>query len=108
MPPVAYINGYNPFDYKDFSGGLNLRDKSDTVGDKEAIDLLNVTFTDRGAVRQRDGYVDLTTADLTNRVDSMAAHYTTAGARQLMLGAGTRIDVINNLGASVGAFTGAI
>jgi hypothetical protein len=104
--PSAYTSGYRPFDFADFSGGLNLRDKSDAVGDKEAIDLLNVTFTERGAIRQREGYSDLTPADLTNRVDSMAAHYTTAGARQLMLGAGTRIDVANQVGAGVGAVAG--
>jgi hypothetical protein len=57
---AAYTNGYRPFDFKDFSGGLNLRDKADAVGDREAIDLLNVTFSERGAIRQREGFVDLT------------------------------------------------
>jgi hypothetical protein len=76
---TAYVNGYQPYAFADFSGGINLRDKSDTVGDKEAIDLLNVTFTERGAIRQRDGYADLTTADLTNRVDSLAPFYTAGG-----------------------------
>ena len=56
MATQAYTNGYNPFQFTDLSGGLNLRDKSDAVGEKEAVDLLNVTFTERGAVRQRDGY----------------------------------------------------
>jgi hypothetical protein len=104
--PSAYTNGYRPFDFKDFSGGLNLRDKADVINDKEAVDLLNVDFTERGAIRQREGFVDLTPADLTNRVDSMAAHYTTGGARQLMLGAGTRIDVVNQVGAVIGSQVG--
>jgi hypothetical protein len=106
--PTAYTSGYRPFDFKDFSLGLNLRDKSDAVKDGEAIDLLNVSFTERGAIRQREGFTDLTTSDLTNRVDSMLAHYTTAGLKQLVLGAGTRLDVINHLGASVGAQTGLV
>ena len=103
---TSYTNGYRAFDFKDFSGGLNLRDKADTVGEKEAIDLLNVSFTERGAIHQRDGFVDLTPADLTARVDSMAAHYTTAGSRQLVLGAGTRLEVINHLGVVVGSQAG--
>jgi hypothetical protein len=103
MAVAAYTAGYRPFDFKDFSGGLNLRDKADAVGEKEAIDLLNVTFSERGAIHQRDGLVDLTAADLAGRVDSMVAHYTTAGLRQLVLGAGGRLDVINQLGAIVGS-----
>jgi hypothetical protein len=104
--PAAYTNGYRQFSFSDFSGGLNLRDKTDTVGDKEAIDLLNVTFAERGAIRQRDGFIDLTPADLPARVDSMAAHYTASGLRQLILGAGTRLNTINELGAVTGSLTG--
>src|SRR6185436_12402945 len=106
MAPTAYINGYQPFAFADFSGGVNLRDKADTVGDKEAVDLLNVTFTERGAIRQRDGYADLTTADLTNRVDSLAPFYTTGGLKHLIAGCGTRLEAINNVGAIVASKTG--
>jgi hypothetical protein len=106
MPPRAHVNGYEPFVFADFSGGLNLRDKSDTVGDKEAIDLLNVTFTERGAIRQRDGYADLTTSDLTNRVDSLGAYYTAAGQRHLIAGAGTRLEAVDTAGAVLGSLTG--
>jgi hypothetical protein len=104
--PEAYVNGYRPFQFADFSGGLNLRDKSDAVGDKEAIDLLNVTFTDRGAIRQRDGYADLTPDDLTNRVDSLAPFYTIAGVRQMIAGCGNRLEAINSIGAVVASATG--
>jgi hypothetical protein len=104
--PAAYTNGYHAFDFKDLSGGLNLRDKSDAVGDKEAIDLLNVDFSERGAVRQRDGYVDLTTANLTQRVDSMAPYYTAAGSRQLVAGCGTRLEAIDSSGVVLGSASG--
>jgi hypothetical protein len=104
--PTAYVNGYQPFPFADFSGGINLRDKSDTVGDKEAIDLLNVTFTERGAIRQRDGYADLTTADLTNRVDSLAPFYTAGGLKHLIAGCGTRLEALDNAGAVVASKTG--
>ena len=84
MSPAAYTNGYNPIAANDFSGGLNVRDKADAVDAKEAIDLLNVTFTDRGAVRQRDGIVDLTASDLSARVNSMSPYETAAGLRHLV------------------------
>jgi hypothetical protein len=106
MAATAYTSGYQPFTFNDFSGGINLRDKADTVGDKDAIDLLNVTFTERGAIRQRDGYADLTPADLTNRVDSLCAFYTAAGVRQLVAGAGTRLEAISTAGTVVASKTG--
>jgi hypothetical protein len=68
----SFTNGLQAGRVHRLLGRLNLRDKSDAVGEKEAIDLLNVTFTERGAVRQRDGYSDLTPSDLTNRVDSLS------------------------------------
>src|SRR5262245_53326202 len=104
--PAAYTNGYNQFAFKDFSGGLNLRDKSDAVGDREAIDLLNVVFTERGAVKQRDGYSDLTPADLLNRVDSLSPFYKADGTRQLVAGCGNRIEVVDTAGLPVQASTG--
>jgi len=98
MATAAYINGYKPFDYKDFSGGLNLRDKADAVGDREAIDLLNVTFGDRGAIRQRDGYNDLTTSDLGERVNSLSPFYKADGTRQLIAGCGSVLQAVSNAG----------
>jgi hypothetical protein len=89
-----------------FDGGLNLRDKADVVEDNEAIDLLNVTFTERGAIRQRDGYVDLTASDLTNRVDSLGTFATTSGTRHILAGCGTRLEAINTSGSVVASKTG--
>src|SRR3954469_11448121 len=102
----AYVNGYQPFAFADFYDGLNLRDKSDVVTDKEAIDLLNVTFTEHGAIRQRDGYADLTTADLTNRVDSLGAYYNASGTKHLIAGCGTRLEAITSAGAVAASKTG--
>ncbi len=91
--------------FNNFSGGLNLRDKSDVVENNEAIDLLNVTFTDRGAIKQRDGYVDLT-GDLTNRVDSLGLFSTTSGTRHILAGCGTRLEALSTAGAVVASKTG--
>ena len=106
MAEAAYTAGYRPYTFKDFSGGLNLRDKGDAVGDKEAIDVLNVTFTERGAVRQRHGVTDFTPADMANRVDSLSPYYRADGTRQLVAGCGTRLEAFNNAGVSVAAAVG--
>lgn len=97
---------YQVFQFGNFSGGLNLRDKTDVVRDDQAIDLLNVEFTDVGAVRQRDGYVELTGTALTSRVDSLAAFYTASGTKQLLAGCGTRLEGVNTSGAVVASATG--
>ena len=62
---------YQAIPFGNFSGGLNLKDKADVVQDSQAIDLLNVEFTERGAVKQRDGFLQFTGTALTNRVDSL-------------------------------------
>jgi hypothetical protein len=86
MATAAYTSGYRQFSFNDLSAGLNLRDKADAVKDGEAIDLLNVQFTERGAIQQRAGYVDHTPADLSSRVDSLSPFYTAAGARRRQRG----------------------
>jgi hypothetical protein len=101
----AATAGYRAFPFQDFSGGLNIRDKADTVGDSEAIDLLNVTFNERGAIMQRDGFADLS-GELTNRVDSLASFYNIAGVKQLVAGCGTRLDVLDANGNVVNSQTG--
>lgn len=83
-------------------GGLNLRDDPAEVGWDGAIDLLNVTFTERGAVKTRDGYDPFTTVKGTNRYDSLGVFYTTAGTRQLVCGAGARIEALDTSGAITG------
>lgn len=98
--------GYTPAQFTDFSQGLNLRDKADAVNDRECIDCLNVTFTERGAIRQRDGYADLTAVALTNRVDSLDVFTAASGTRQMLAGCGTRLEAINTSGGVVASQTG--
>lgn len=101
-----WLAGYTPIQFSNFSLGLNLRDKADAVQDAEAIDLLNVDFTERGAIKQRDGYADLTGSALTNFVDSMDVFYSASGTRQLIAGCGTRLEAISTAGAVVASQTG--
>lgn len=56
---------YQSFPYMGFGRGLNLRDKPDTVDPAEAIDALNVTFTERGAIETRRGYDEKVAATIT-------------------------------------------
>ena len=106
MPRAAYVDGYSPIALSDFSGGLNLRDKSDAVDPREAIDLLNVSFTEHGAILQRDGYADLTPADLPERVDSLSVFYRVDGTRQLIAGCGSQLVALDTGGGIVAAQTG--
>jgi len=106
MGTRAYVNGYEQYGFADFAGGLNLRDKADTVGDREAIDLLNVNFNERGAIMQRDGFADLTVSSLTNRVDSLSPFYKADGTRQLIAGCGVRLEALNATGGVVASQSG--
>lgn len=91
---------YTPVPFGPFSGGLNLRDSPGEVGGSEAIDCLNVLFSERGAVKQRDGYAQLTSSELTNQPDSVFAFTTSAGTKRLLVGNGNRIDALDTAGAS--------
>ena len=97
---------YQSFAFQAFGKGLNLRDKPDAVEPSEAIDALNVIFTDRGAIEQRAGYEALTGTALTNRPDSLEAFYTSSGTKQLVAGCGTRLEALNTSGAIVSSLTG--
>ena len=98
-------DGYRPVSFPRFDGGLNLRDQPDVVDPTQAIDALNVTFTTRGAVKQRDGYAKLTLSGGTNRYDSLAAFYKTDGTRHLVAGAGNRLEAIDTGGAALSSDT---
>ena len=89
-----------------FAKGLNLRDNPQQVAQDEAIDLLNVVFTERGAVAQRYGYAQFTSSALTNQVDSLGVFYTSTGTKQLIAGCGSRLEGINTSGAVVASATG--
>lgn len=97
---------YEPFPFPSFGGGLNLRDKSDAIAEEEAVDCLNVFFTERGAVTQRHGYADLTTSPLTNRGASLEPFYTSSGTKQLLVGCGTRLEALTTAGAVAASQTG--
>ncbi len=92
---------YTVYQTSGLGDGLNLRDKSDTVSDAEAIDALNVVFTRAGAVSQRDGFGVLTSAALNNQPDSMI-DYTNSGTRYLVVGNGSRLDSLSTTGVSQG------
>lgn len=97
---------YVPVSFSGFGRGLNLRDKVDAVSEEECVDALNVTFTERGAVKQRDGYAALTASTLTNTVASLEPFYTSSGTRQLIAGCGTRLEAIATNGTVTASLTG--
>lgn len=87
---------YQSFSFQEFGGGLNLRDKVDTVAPDQAIDALNVRFTERGAIQPRYGYEEATASELTNRAESLSPFYQGTETRQLLAGCGTRLEALNN------------
>lgn len=77
-----------------------------TPDSSACIDQLNVDLDIRGAVRTRDGYDNFTSSELTNQPDGMIAYEKLDGTRQLIVGNGTRLDVLNTSGTSVANQTG--
>src|SRR4051812_46671298 len=99
MPPQA-IPG------RGFGGGLNLTAQPYLLDDRFALDCLNIELDELGAVRQRQGYAQLTTAELTNQPANIERFETSAGARQLLVGCGTRLEAVNDAGAVVASAAG--
>jgi len=99
------VRGLTGYPQQGFGGGLNLRDKADSVDLAQCVDARDVLFTDRGAIEQRPGYDNLTAA-LANRVASLEPFYTTGGTKQLMAGCGTRLETLSTAGAVVDSETG--
>lgn len=96
---------YREAPFETFGLGLNLRDKADVIEPGAAVDALNVLFTERGAVKQRPGFEAFTSSALTNRGDSLSPYYTTGGTKQLLVGAGTRLEALNTSGGVVASDT---
>lgn len=84
-----------------FDGGLNLTEGADVVRPEQCVDCLNVVYLLAGGVAQRSGYKRFTSAELTNQPDSLYAHYESDGTKQLIVGNGNRLDVLNTSGASI-------
>lgn len=94
-----------PIPYPGFGQGLDLQSQVDVVSPEAAIDCLNVTFTQKGAVESRAGYGLFTAVAGTNKYDSMIPYYTTSGTRQLVVGAGNRLEGLSSAGAVVASST---
>jgi len=92
VPGPTRADGYTELEYPGFGKGLNLRDQPNVVGPDQALDALNVIFTSRGGVQQRPGYLKFTDAEGTNAYDSLGVYYTSSGTKQLLAGAGNRLE----------------
>ena len=86
---------YKPVQFAGFQGGLNLRDQPDVVSPSQCIDVLNVSFSERGAIVPRDGFDNHTTDELTNRGATVHPYYESDGTVQLLVGCDTRVEAIN-------------
>lgn len=93
---------YQEFPIMQFAG-LNNRDASIHIDDKQASDLLNVHFDNRGAITKRNGYTALNaTAIDTNPIKSLFPFYKSDGTKKLLATSGTSIyDVTSGTPATV-------
>ena len=88
-------------------GGLNLRDKVDAVPLSQAIDALNVEFTNSGAVKQRTGFARFTKTTPSSTAPSSTAtsiesfYRTGSGSTQMVVGAGDTLYAYTTAGAQV-------
>lgn len=96
---------YRPVLFSGFGGGLNLRDQPDVVDPAQAIDILNVTLTEKGALRLRDGFDNHTSSEMTNRGSTVYPYYESGGTNQLLVGCDTRLEAISTGGAVVASAT---
>jgi hypothetical protein len=95
---------YTPQLVTNFGGGLNLRDKADTVQPGQAIDALNVYFTERGSVTQRPGTGALNASALGTAPKGLLSYVRTSTSdRQLLVGGNGKAYVLNTAGATVGS-----
>lgn len=94
-----------PLPVGDF-GAFNLVDAVDEVAFSGAIDALNTDISLPGRARSRDGYAKFTSVAGTNRYDSLGPVGLLDGSRQLLAGAGTRVDALNSSGAVLTSVTG--
>lgn len=97
---------YRPVLFAGFGGGLNLRDQPDVVDPAQAIDILNVTLTEKGALKLRDGFDNHTSSELTNRGWTVYPFYKSDGTNQLLVGCDTRLEAIATGGTVVASATG--
>lgn len=106
MATATSSRSYQSLPFEGFGKGLNLLSKSDAVDPAEAIDAMNVLFTQRGAIQSRPGYNNLNASALTNAVESLSPFYTSKGTKQLLAGCGTRLEALNTGGTIVASATG--
>lgn len=77
------------FAISDFKG-LNTASPSIFIGDNEAQDLLNVDF-DNGVLVKRDGYANIASSVLADKVSGLFTYTNSAGINQLILCSGSTV-----------------
>jgi hypothetical protein len=79
-------------------GGLNLRDQPDEIGAQGAIDLVNVAFDKRGAIRTREGFSTFASVAATRMVPHIEVAVGGGGTKYLVTGSSTTVTLINSVG----------
>jgi hypothetical protein len=90
---------YQSFPYQGFGRGLNLRDKPDAVDAAEAIDAMNVGFSERGAIVTRGGFVERLNATILG----LGSFSTTAGSKRILTTVSSQLRGYDTSGGTQGA-----
>jgi hypothetical protein len=93
---------YQSFPYQGFGRGLNLRDKPDAVDAAEAIDAMNVGFSERGAIVTRGGYVQRVALPQGEEAMGLASMVRTTGSPRILSVVNDRLRAYSATGSSSG------
>lgn len=93
-----------PLNFSNFSGGLNLLDAPDLIGDHEARDLLNVQGTTAGAIVKRNGLRQV--AAPASPMSSLFPFEMSGGGRFLIAADSSSLYSITDFGATTTLATG--
>jgi hypothetical protein len=93
---------YQSFPYQGFGRGLNLRDKPDAVDAAEAIDAMNVGFSERGAIVTRGGYVQRVALAEGEEAMGLASMVRTTGSPRILSVVEDRLRAYSTTGSPSG------
>ena len=98
--------GLQRWPIKDYRGGLNTADGPFNLENNEAQDLLNVSLTEKGAIKQRDGWTILSQVAEAQVINHLRPWYPSPGTRHLLASVDGDIVKLDTAGVRTLVFNG--
>lgn len=92
---------YTPVPLEQIGLGANFRNGVDAVGPGEAIDLLNIDFTERGVIQSRPGFENFLSGGYADTFAAIAPFKAASGGFFYVLLTSEHLQALNPLGAEV-------